>query len=145
MGRTEQLSPQTPWTHCKLVSGTSYPQVQLSSGEAGGSPTPWAGFGNADNKSSPRCSRTRPTLHDMTGGSPARPHLCWGMLAHATLLTGGPVRAERAVLAPGFAEPAAALGVRGLLAMQQILADVVSDGLPADIQVDFILLQGICE
>lgn len=49
-----------------------------------------------------------------------------------------------AVLAPGFAEPAAALSVRGLLAMQQVLTDVVSNSLPADIQVDFILLQGIC-
>lgn len=53
--------------------------------------------------------------------------------------------AERAVLAPGFAEAAAALGVGGLLAVQQVLADVVRDGLPADVQVDFILLQGICE
>jgi len=67
------------------------------------------------------------------------------MLAHATPLTRGPVWAECAVLAPGFAEPAAALGVRGLLAVQQVLADVVSDGLPADVQVDFVLLQGICE
>lgn len=62
------------------------------------------------------------------------------MLAYVTALTGGPVWAERAVLAPGFTKPAAALSVRGLLAMQQVLADVVGNGLPADIQVDFILL-----
>lgn len=68
-----------------------------------------------------------------------------GVLARAAPLTGGPVGAERAVLAPGFAEAAAALGVGGLLAVQQVLADVVRDGLPADVQVDFILLQGICE
>lgn len=84
-------------------------------------------------------------MHDMTCGSPAHSHLGWEMLAHATQLTRGPVGTKCTVLAPGFTEPAAALSVRGLLAMQQVLADVVSNRLPADVQVDFILLQGICE
>lgn len=110
-----------------------------------GSPTPCAGFVNVDNKRNPCCSHMWLTLCDVTAGSPARPHFCQGMLAHTALLTGGPVRTERTVLAPGFTKPAAALGVRGLLAMQQVLADVVGNSLPADIQVDFILLQGICQ
>lgn len=84
-------------------------------------------------------------LHDMTSGSPAHSYFCWKMLAHATQLTRGPVGTECTVLAPGFTKPAAALSVRGLLAMQQVLADVVGNGLPADVQVDFIFLQGICE
>lgn len=84
-------------------------------------------------------------LCDTTSGSPAPSHLCWEVLAHAAQLTRGPVGTKCTVLAPGFTEPAAALGVRGLLAMQQVLADVVSNGLPADIQVNFVLLQGICE
>lgn len=79
-------------------------------------------------------------LHDMTSGSPAHSHLCWEMLAHAAPLTRGPVGTKCAVLAPGFAESAAALRVRGLLAMQQVLADVVGNSLPADVQVDFVLL-----
>lgn len=57
-----------------------------------------------------------------------------------TLLTRGPVWTERTILAPGFAKAAAALSVGGLLAVQQVLADVVRDSLPADIQVDLILL-----
>lgn len=113
--------------------------MQLSPGEVGGSPIPWAGFGNAD-KRSPLCSHMQLTLYIMTGGSPECPHFCWGMLAHTSPLTRGPVWAECAILAPGFIKLAAAPAICGLLTMEQVLADVVSDSLPVDVQVDFVLL-----
>lgn len=140
MGCTGQLSPQIPRTCCKPISGTFYPLVQLSPS------LKKCVWGYPVLGLTPAMQRLYAAdLRDMTSGSPGHSHLFWEVLAHAAQLTRGPVGTKCTVLAPGFTEPAAALGVRGLLAMQQVLADVVSNGLPADIQVNFIFLQGICE